>query len=129
MITRVVALKDATVTGLAISSCYGAGTAFDLGALESAQTAYAGLHILSTAAGANTILVHIVSGSSSGFTTAGANPGTERFLFTAVSCRDGQWAAPITGAFATCQRFWRMEWATTCGSRKLLTWMSRSCDV
>ena len=127
MITRVVALKDATVTGVALSSCYSGGTAFDLGAVESCQTAYAGLHVLSTAAGANTILVHIVSGSSSGFSTGAANPGTERFLFTAVSCRNAQWATPISAAFATCQRFWRMEWATTCGSRKLLTWLSRSC--
>lgn len=127
MIVRATALKDATVTGVAASTCATGGTAFDLGAVEGGQTAYGGLHVLSTAAGANTVLVTILSNSSSGFSTGAPNAGTARFTFVAVSCRNAQWGAPVTGAFATCQRFWRMEWATTCGGRKLLAWMSRSC--
>lgn len=128
MIVRAIVLKDATVSGLAVSTCASGGTAFDLGAVEAAQTAYAGFHLLSTALGANTMLVKILSNSSSGFSTAaGGNAGTERFAFTAVACRNAQWGTPVTAVFATCQRFWRMEWVTTCASKQMLTWMSRSC--
>ena len=122
----IIPLKDASETGVA-TTC-GVGTVYDLGALEDQQSLYAGLHVLSTAAGANTILVKIFSASSSGvqFDTSGVSP-TCRFGFTAVACRDAQWSTPVTGAFATCQRFWRAQWATSCVGRKLLTWISRSC--
>ena len=122
MITRVTALKDATVTGLA-TTC-GVGTAYDLGAVEADQVAYGGMAILSTAAGANTILFKIFSASSSG---AGFALGeTVRFTFTAAACRNAQWGTPVVGAFATCQKFWRMQWATSCADRKALVWMARA---
>ena len=123
MIVRAIAIQNATDTGIA-TTC-GAGAAYDLGSNEDGQSVFAGLHILSTAAGANTVAVKIFSGSSSGFGLG--NAGTCRFAFTAVACRFAEWGPPVTAIFATCQRFWRAEWATSCTGRKLLAWMSRSC--
>ena len=123
MIVRgVVALKDAT--GGIGSSC-GGGTSFDLGALESCQGLYAGLHVLSSGNAANFLRVWVVAGSSSGFTAS--NPGTCHFEFTAVTCRNGEWGTPITTAFGTCQNWYRAEWATCNTTRKFLTWVARSC--
>lgn len=117
-------ILNATVT--AIATTCGVGTAYDLGALEDGQKVYAGFHVLSTAAAANTVQFTIWSSSSSGFGVG--SPGTTRFTSNAVACRDAQWPAPITTVFASCQRFWRTQWATSCtNSKKALVWMSRNC--
>lgn len=123
MITRAVALLDRIASGVA-TTC-GAGTAYDLGAVEADQTALAALHVLSCGSGTNAITFKIFSSSSSGF--GAGNTGTQRFAFTAWSCRVSEWGTPVTGAFATCQRFWRGEWATSCTGRKALVVFSRTC--
>lgn len=126
MILRTVALQNASVT--AVATTCGVGTAYDLGAVEAAQTAYAALHLLTSAAGAaNTILFKIYSASSSG---AGFATGeTLRFTFTALACRGAEWGTPVPGAFGTCQKFWRTQWATSCAAvRKALVEFSRTCQ-
>lgn len=128
MIIRAVALQNATDT--AVATTCGTGTVYDLGAVEAAQTAYAALHLLTSAVGStNTIAFTIYSASSSG---AGFDSGTNpvvRFTFTALACRGGEWATPVSGAFGTCQRYWRTQWATSCAAvRKALVIFSRSCQ-
>ena len=126
MIIRAVALQNATDT--AVATTCGVGTVYDLGAVEAAQTAYAALHLLTSAVGStNTILFSIYSASSSG---AGFGTGeTVRFTFTAKSCRGAEWGTQVTGAFGTCQKFWRTQWATSCVDvRKALVIFSRSCQ-
>ena len=117
-------LVNATVT--AVATTCGVGTIADLGALESGQKLYAGFHVLTTFAGANTIQFSIYSASSSGagFTAA----ETLRFQSTAAACRYYEWETPLTTAFATCQRYYRAQWATSCAAtKKALVWISRNC--
>ena len=126
MIIRAIVLQDATNT--AVATTCGAGTAYDLGSVEDGQTAYAAQHLLTSAVGAtNTIQFKVYSASSSG---AGFATGeTLRFTFTALACRGAEWGTPVTGAFGTCQRFWRTQWATSCAAvRKALVVFSRSCS-
>lgn len=125
MIVRMTALQNATDT--AVATTCGVGSAYNLGAVESGQSAYAALHLLSSAVGStNTIQFWVYSASSSG---AGFGTGeTLRHTFTALACRGAEWAAPVAGAFGTCQKFWRTQWATSCAAvRKALVTFSRSC--
>ena len=119
-IVRAIALKDAT--GTALTSC-GTGTAFDIGGVSAGQSLYAGLHVLSSSTGG--LLVRVQGSSSSGF---GAGKVTSHVAFTERSCRNGQWATPLTTGTVTStfQSFWRAEWGmTTSGeSYLMLPWMS-----
>lgn len=124
-IIRAIAIQDAT--GTAVATTCGVGSAYDLGAVEDGQTAYAAQHVLTSSPSAsNTIQFKVYSASSSG---AGFATGeTLRFTFTAAACRLGEWGTPVTGAFTSCQKFWRTQWATSCtNSRKALLVFARSC--
>jgi hypothetical protein len=118
-------LVNATTAALAVATTCGVSTVYDLGSLESGQKLYAGQHVLSTAAGANTIQFKIYSASSSGAGFGAAE--TLLFTFSAVACRFAEWPAPLVTAFATCERFYRAQWATSCVGRLALVWMSRNC--
>ena len=124
MIVRMTAIQDATAT--AVATTCGLGTIYDLGSVEACQTAFAALHLLTSSLNSNTIQFKVYSASSSGagFTAA----QTVRFTFTAAACRGSQWGTPVTGAFATCQKFWASEWVTSCaGVRKALVEFARAC--
>ena len=124
-IIRAIALQNATDT--AVATTCGAGTVYDLGAVEDGQTMYAAQHLLTSSIASNTIQFKVYSSSSSGagFATAGE---TLRFTFTAYACRAAEWGTPVTGAFGTCQKFWRTQWATSCAAvRKALIVVSRTC--
>ena len=125
-IIRAIALQNATDT--AVATTCGVGTVYDLGAVEDGQTMYAAQHLLSSSAlGSNTIQFKIYSSSSSGAGFASAGE-TLRFTFTANACRAAEWGTPVTGAFGTCQKFWRTQWATSCAAvRKALIVVSRTC--
>ena len=124
-IVRMTALQDAT--GTAVATTCGLGTVYDLGAVESCQTAFAALHLLTSAVASTNVIqftVYSASSSGAGFTAA----QTLRFTFTALACRGSEWGTPVTGAFATCQRFWATEWVTSCaGVRKALVEFARAC--
>jgi hypothetical protein len=84
----------------------GTGTAYELGAVTSAQSLYANLHILSVAGTSTpTITVRVESDDNSGFTSA-----TTRLTFAAATAIGGQAlsvAGPITDTW------WRMAWVIT----------------
>ena len=123
-IVRMTAIQDAT--GTAVSTTCGLGTRYDLGSVEACQTAFAALHLLTSSIASNTIQFKVYSASSSGagFTAA----QTLRFTFTARACRGSEWGTPVTGAFASCQKFWATEWVTSCaGVRKALVEFARAC--
>lgn len=116
VITRAVALKNASATGTACA-CTGAGqgTISDLGARADGAALRAGLQLLSSAAGG--IKIFIQANSSSGYTAT--NPGTDVAAFTSRACRDSQWAhVPWNCASATStqRQFYRATWTQTCTS-------------
>lgn len=107
---RMVALKDASVTGT-VCSCVGAGqgTVVDLGGRACDITVYSGIQMLSSTTGGLKLFVQ--ANSSSGYTAL--NVGTDIIAYTSRTCRDSQWAKiPWNCASATStQRVWyRASW-------------------
>lgn len=84
----------------------GTGTGYELGAVTSAQSLYANLHVLSVAGTSTpTITVRVESDDNSGFTSA-----TTRLTFAAATAIGGQSlsvAGPITDTW------WRVAWVIT----------------
>lgn len=116
MIVRAIALKNAIVTGTACA-CTGPGacTIVDLGGRACDLPIYAGLQLLSSAAGG--IKVWIQGNSSSGYTAL--NTGTDLVAFTSRACRDSQWAKiawNCASATSTQRGFYRAAWTQTCTS-------------
>ncbi len=84
----------------------GTGTGRELGAVTSAQSLYANLHVLSVAGTSTpTITVRVESDDNSGFTSA-----TTRLTFSAATARGGQ-SLSVAGSIT--DTWWRMAWTIT----------------
>ena len=128
MIVRDIALRDASGTGTACA-CQGAGstaastasnysdagTVVDLGGRACDVVLYAGLELLSSAAGG--VKVFVQANSSSGF--GSLNTGTDLVAFTSRACRDSQWSSipwNCASATSTNRSFYRSAYTQTCTS-------------
>lgn len=84
----------------------GNGTAYQLGAVSTAQYVYGIIHCTAHNAGSTTITVKIQSSSAENFSVA-----NDRITFSVLADVGKQWATPVAGEIT--DTWWRATWAVT----------------
>ncbi len=110
-LVRLIVLENFLSTAMSTGTTN--GDPFNLGAAATSEQLYAALHVtaLSTSLGAS-ISAIIQAASSSGFGTANT-----RVSFSAVTCKSGVWATPISpNALSTDQPWYRVRLTQSTGS-------------